>query len=385
MEDPGQLLEFLEFVHPEGSLSEIRLLGQRPRTCSGLFNAPKAAVTALQSAIARWPDAKFYYTLNPINPDCAFARSMPLNRIIPSPKATAKDADILHRSLYLIDIDPARESGTSSTKEERYLAREVVRSVRSMLYDLGWPKPTLVSSGSGYHLLYRATPSDSMNVDLKAVLASLAARFDTQAVKIDRSVSNLARISRLPQTWNRKGLHTPQRPHRLAKALNLGESGAVESEKVSELILQPLEQGLVATTNNEIGARSATMPAPARAGSYAICALTEAEVHELLEYYKEHLPLARVFHEGARVRFQLQHCPVKGCAHMNQTSGAGKTAILWSPGVLGFKCFSDDCAHATIGMVLRRLTLLTGRRFPKPIWKPASNTTVASSDLKTAA
>ena len=142
-------------VHSSGSLFEIRLLGQQPRTCSGLFDDPRAAAAQVVAAMERWGEASFYYTLTPIDPNSEYARTARRNVIVPNPRATAKDADILHRVLYLIEIDPVRKSNNCSTAYERSLARGVTKQVRSHLRSQSWPTPTLVSSGNGYHLLYR--------------------------------------------------------------------------------------------------------------------------------------------------------------------------------------------------------------------------------------
>lgn len=369
---PG-LKAFLDHVHPAGNLFEIRLLGQSPRTCSGLFDSSETAIPALREAWKNWPEANFYYTLNPINPTSAYAHSTPRNRIIAHPKVTARDADILARTLYLIDVDPVRESGRASTMRQRSLARELTRQVRSFLADGGWPTPTLVSSGNGYHLLYKADRCQPQTPHLQAALVSLAGRFDTESVKIDRCVHNAARISRLPWTFNRKGLDTPETPHRLAKVLKLGSPHPVSEAALAALAPAP-SQG-----NLEDGERSAGKAAgpnrsaldPNRSPFPPQCLLDEAGIHRLLDSYREWLPLTRVYREGVGVRFQLASCPVKGGPHLHQTAGAGKTAILWSPGSLGFKCFSDDCCNETIGSVLRRIVRQTGRSFPTPIWGAA--------------
>jgi hypothetical protein len=58
---------------------------------------------------------------------------------------------------------------------------------------------------------------------VKRCLEALAARFDDDAVKVDRTVHNPARISKLPGTLCCKGDNTGDRPHRRAGLLHVPE------------------------------------------------------------------------------------------------------------------------------------------------------------------
>ena len=371
---PG-LGAFLGYVHPKGQLFEIRLLGSNPRTCSGLFNDPTLAYNAVCRAAKTWPSMNFYYTLNPIDPGCELVKKTKLNVIVPHPQATAKDADVLTRRLCMIDIDPQRPTGTSATAHERSLAKELTKSVRSYLSDEGWPLPTLVSSGNGYQLLYRVAPCPSASTSMRSALAVLAKRFDTESVHIDRCVHNAARIARLPWTVNRKGSDTFERPHRRSKVLRLGGATEMNDCQIG-LLAERLREEIYGVQNprhrsHELSSRMAS-PHIVASGC-PLCLLSEDDVHRLLELYSDVLPLQGVYRDGGRVRFQLAVCPVKGAPHRDQTAGTGKTAIIWAPGVLGFKCFSDDCCDVTIGSVLSKLVAQTGRRFAHPIWKTGAS------------
>lgn len=63
---------------------------------------------------------------------------------------------------------------------------------------------------------------------VKAVLASLARRYADQlaerGLELDRAVFNPARLTKLYGTMARKGDHTPDRPHRLARIMSLPEA-----------------------------------------------------------------------------------------------------------------------------------------------------------------
>lgn len=87
-------------------------------------------------------------------------------------------------------------------------------------------------SGNGAHLLFRLAdlPANDENKKMiKNFLEGLAQRFDTDAVKIDTTVFNPARIWKLYGTAARKGDPLPAgryreaRPHRQSYIYELGE------------------------------------------------------------------------------------------------------------------------------------------------------------------
>jgi hypothetical protein len=211
------------FVEPD-QVVELRALhvqrGRgRPHVESGFFDG--AHLVAMAKAALELTDVArgVYYSLNPLRPDLLARRC---NRTDWANEGElAKDKDVLRRRWLLVDADPVRDPLVSATEEEKALAREAVERVRDFLRARGWPDPVLCDSGNGYHLLYRVDlPADDGGV-VKRVLQALAARFDTVRVKIDQTVFNPARICKLPGTMARKGDHTPLRPYRRARLLEV--------------------------------------------------------------------------------------------------------------------------------------------------------------------
>ena len=138
------------------------------------------------------------------------------NRIIDKPKHTTSDKEIVRRLVLPIDIDAIRPAGISATDAEKAEALKVADDVDRYLQAQGWPPPMFVDSGNGYHLFYRVDlPNDAARPAMvKANLARLADKFDTDAAKVDQSIHNAARIMRIPGTWARKGDPTGDRLHR---------------------------------------------------------------------------------------------------------------------------------------------------------------------------
>lgn len=182
--------------------------------------------------------AGVYFTLNPLSlePHCDRA---------------AKVADVVRRRWLLVDIDRVKDKDDphkddSATDEEKAAAVRVADAVRDALTERGWPLPVEVDSGNGRHLLYRIDlPADEdSRVLLRSVLHRLGDEFDTAEAKVDRSVHNASRVSKLPGTWARKGVRTPVRPWRLARIVCVPGDGveAVPDGLLREAARHPAAQ-----------------------------------------------------------------------------------------------------------------------------------------------
>lgn len=189
---------------------------------SGYFDDDEAfvdAVTALdKSRLAR----SIYITMNPVQPDLlarANNRLLGLQRQSP----TTDDTNILARRWLLLDFDPVRPTGISSTAAELKLAAECAKAARSALSQRGWPNPVSALSGNGIHLLYRiAQPCTEDSTELlRGTLYTLRDEFSSEQVQLDTTVFNASRVTKLYGTLTRKGDSTPERPHRRSSILKL--------------------------------------------------------------------------------------------------------------------------------------------------------------------
>ena len=217
----------LTAVVEPGSIFEVRALkARRPgrtfeATWSGYFDDITVAAHAIieVDGLARG----VYCTLNPVD-STLLARSTNRMREIRSDDPTTKDVEVHRRSRLLIDVDPVRPSGISSTDAEHEAAIDRCRLVRGELLRLGAPDMLLVDSGNGAQLVTAIDlPADDGGL-VKRVLAGLAFRFDDDVVRIDTGNFNPSRIVKIPGTMTRKGDNTPERPHRRAQVLNRPET-----------------------------------------------------------------------------------------------------------------------------------------------------------------
>jgi hypothetical protein len=201
----------------------------------GYFNDPAKIAAAICKYSGDVPAV--YYTLNTPAPELAGAA---LNTDA-SGRTSTSDNQITVRNWMLVDCDPIRvdEGGCpledqkcSSTNTEKAAAFEILRSVWTYLKEKGWSAPISADSGNGYHLLYNLggmPNSDEVNNAIEDVLSHLARQFNTDAVKIDTTVSNASRITKAYGSIARKGIATADRPHRKSslREVSLASGGKV--------------------------------------------------------------------------------------------------------------------------------------------------------------
>ena len=224
------ILRFVELLWRPGDVREVRIpkYNKYGHTASGYFDSPES----LAESAAKWDGkANLYFTLNPVNP-ALMARAS--NRIADKAETTSADVDVIRRRSLFIDIDPDRPSGISSTEDERQAARLVLDEVVSFLDNKDWPQPIVAVSGNGWYLLYPISlPNDPSSLELvQGVLVSLATRFNNEAVHIDTTVCNAARLAGLIGSMKVKGDFLTDRPHRRSQLESVPQQLAVISEEL---------------------------------------------------------------------------------------------------------------------------------------------------------
>lgn len=200
--DDLSVLELRAFL-PDGSRARIRHYDAR------VLGADQCR-SHFETDATRFNEQGFnvYVVMNPINP---------LARL----GSAAKDQDILCRRLLLVDIDRATGTEVPATAEEIARAEIAAEAVRThVARRWGWGQPVAqVMSGNGVHLYYRlaAWPNtDASHEIVRDLLRELAVLVDDDHVRVDRSVANASRITKVPGTIMRKGQESEGRPFRLA-------------------------------------------------------------------------------------------------------------------------------------------------------------------------
>lgn len=204
-------------------------------TLSGYFDNANDAIKALASLHKAMG---IYITLQPCHPDLL---DRAYNRLVkPQKGSSTSDNHIIGYRWLLIDCDPQRVSGISSTDEEHEQALARCRSIRDTLLAEGWPAPAFCDSGNGGHLAYRIDLPTSDSDLLKRVLEGLAKRFNQAGIHIDTTVFNPSRICKLYGTLACKGDDTPKRPHRLSRRINVPDTLTCVPRELLETVVKPI-------------------------------------------------------------------------------------------------------------------------------------------------
>jgi hypothetical protein len=208
-----------------GNVHEVRIpKAGRRGTVAGYFDDAERLADAVLGIDGTVPGV--YLTLNPCNP-ALLARAA--NRLQDHAQVTTSDTDILRRRWLLIDFDPVRPAGISSTNREHGRAIAAACGAWDDLRGAGFPDPVVADSGNGAHLLYRLDlPNDSGATDLvRGILGGVAAHCAPDDIAIDQTVFNASRITKLYGTMACKGDNLPDRPHRRSRLLEIPDHLAV--------------------------------------------------------------------------------------------------------------------------------------------------------------
>lgn len=137
-------------------------------------------------------------------------------------RGAARDQDIACRARLLIDLDRFTTAGSPATDAEIEQALAVASNIADFLVEESGLTIRRTMSGNGAHLyveLDRLANNPEMRLDCHGMLLSLASRFDTPDIKVDTTVFNAGRITKIPGTIARKGVESEGRIFRAACVL----------------------------------------------------------------------------------------------------------------------------------------------------------------------
>jgi hypothetical protein len=240
------LQKFLNRLHPDGERFEIRILFRDQRAPHHkVFDSVAPAVSWIRDQEERLGDSVqgFYTTLNPLRETTVGA---------------TKDTDVSARRCILIDIHAERPVKTSSTDEEKASALGVIDRLaeKYLVGERKWPKPLAIDSSNGFHGLYELADDFPLNKAgdqlIKSFLQALDRKFSTTKAKVDTTVHNRSRITKLPGTWTRKGQDSDDRPWRKAALLDLGEDKTISPEAIASVIAHLTPTNIVSFPTGEL-------------------------------------------------------------------------------------------------------------------------------------
>lgn len=316
--DTTEIERTIETLKPKHQLFEIRILGtDKKRILSGYFTDAEKLINAFDSVDLR--GANVYFTLNEVE-QSLYSR-VQHDKFVAN-TSTTSDSEILSFQWLFIDLDPIRPAGISSSDEELEEARKASAKVKEYLHDLKFEDPIEAISGNGYHLLYKIhLPNDSERANTQLIadcLATLAALFNNDKVKIDTVNCNPSRICKLHGTLAQKGANTDKRPHRMSKLLSVPESLKVTHKRQLMRLVEELPEEI----------RRPAQPTKTSSSSD----------FDVVEFMNEH-NLTYTEHSGTQGKiYHLDHCPFDH-NHIN-----GDARIFAYPnGAIAFKCHHNSC------------------------------------------
>lgn len=298
---------------------EVRIIrNNRKLPIIGYFKDVDVLIEKLNRQDLR--DTNVYIVLNEIHEEC-------YGRIARDDFKQAdhgtKDQEIIGRWWVLVDLDPKRPSGTSSSDEKVKLAERKAKAVLDFLKSQGFNDPVIGFSGNGYHLLYKicAKNTEKNNETIKRFLNTLDVLFSDDDVKIDTANFNASRVCKLYGTVAQKGSNSEEYPHRMSYVRYVPKEVTVTPmeyfEKVNNII--PKEPDRPQRYNNYNG-----------------------QEFDLDEWLRKYGIAFRKASASDGTKYILEHCPF-------DHSHTGKDAMIFrgNNGAIGFHCFHDSCQGKT--------------------------------------
>lgn len=313
-----ELSKSFSTINRDEDYIEIRILGTKTGTLSGYFNN----VADIYNAISRYDGtSNVFFTLNQLSQEIV-ARSQ--NHFTKYAKNTTTDSEISRRKWILLDFDPVRPAGISSSDEELKASKACAIKVRKYLTEQGFPEPVFALSGNGYHLLYACDldNGDQEREMIKKFLEVLDLKFSDEKVKVDRANFNAARICKLYGTISCKGDNTEERPHRRSRIIKVPETiEQIQFEQLQELIEKITPDGKqYQGSNQDKKEKWKHMP--------------------LKEYLEEHgLEIAREKEYQGGICYVLKSCPFNP-----DHTDTGAYVIEYPNGKICAGCHHDSCS-----------------------------------------
>lgn len=315
--DEQEIRKAVTLMKPDNELFEIRIL-EGKQNYSGYFRDVDTFLKALRTMWIN--ECNVYITLNNVKEAC-YSRDQ-RDCFIKNANPNTSDTDIFCYDWLMIDIDPVRPSGTSSSDVEICLAQAKANEVYTYMKKSGFEEPIAAMSGNGVHLLYYiGLESNSENKELvKKCLAVLDMFFSDDKIKIDTANFNPARICKLYGTMAEKGSNTKERPHRLSRIIK-APGKPIQNKKA---MLQKLAKNI---------------PEPEKPQRYNNYSPMQFDIEDWMD---AHGLSYRKTGYGTGTKYILSECPF-------DSNHTGKDACIFrmSNGAIGFHCFHNSCSDKT--------------------------------------
>lgn len=319
MFDKHEVSKTIAVMKPNNQIFEIRVIYENKKIYSGYFDNAETLIKEM--AKLNKSNCNVYITLNDLKSAC-FDRSQK-NKFEYGSKATTSDNDVDGIDWLMIDLDPKRPTGTSSSNEEFEKSKTLANEIYDYLRKIGFEKPLIATSGNGVHLLYKVFMQNSKeNVQLlEKCLKTLNILFSNDDIEVDMKNFNPSRICKLYGTMAQKGSNSETRPHRMSKIIGeYTEVKATDKKYLEELCKKfPAEE-----------------EKPQRYNGYS------PRDFDLEDWLSKYGLRYRSSSYSDGTKYILDCCPF-------DSNHKGKDAVLFRSrsGAIGFNCFHNSCMGKT--------------------------------------
>jgi len=314
MIDEQEIRKSIATLKPNNALYEVRAIDGR-WNASGYFRGADSLIPEIKRHMSR-TGVNFYITLSTVNEACASRKQF--GKMVENASPTTSDSDVVAYEWLMVDVDPHRPTGTSSSDEQIEKSKLKANQIFKFLRSRGWSDPIVSLSGNGTHLLYAiGLANNPENVKLiQNCLLVLDMFFSDEEMQIDLKTFNPARICKLYGTTAKKGLDTTERPHRMSKIIRARKIEQTDKSLLQSLVtLLPQQQK------------------PAKYNGY-----NPARFDLDNWIYKHGLNVRKTNWNGGN-KWIFEECPF-------DSSHKGKDAaiIQTTDGKICFNCFHNSCA-----------------------------------------
>ncbi len=311
--DATQLRKALTVLKPDNMPFELRILMKPKGTLSGYFNDIDVAIEALSKQNLR--NANVFFTLNDLKD--GVADRLQKDKII-VPENTTSDQDIQGYSWLLVDFDPVRAAGISSTNAQIEIAKTKANTVLHFLSKQGFEKPVVAMSGNGMHLLYRIKISTTCASDIENCLKAIDMLFSDDDVKIDTSTYNPSRICKMYGTLAQKGSGTEERPHRMSYLVSVPDTVKITDIAYVRKVADMLPKKEAPQAYNNYNPRQ----------------------FDVVEWMQKHGIRYTEKAGNDYTKYILDNCPFD-----NNHKAPDSMITVGKSGAIGFKCLHNSCQH----------------------------------------
>ncbi|GAA0819238.1 hypothetical protein [Clostridium tertium] len=316
-----ECIKAIEVLGINNRAVEIRMLKTKKGTISGYYENKEK----LLKDIFRYDGVNnIFFTLNVFSEDL-LARGK--ERLIEYASHTTSDSEITRREFLLIDVDPKRPAGVSSTGEELQSSEIVLREVVSYLRSEGFPEPVIACSGNGYHALYKVDLDNTKESTQlhKDFLYALDSKFSNDKAQVDKTTYNAARITKMYGTMACKGDSTESRPHRRSRIVQAPD----KLEVVNEVLLKKVADLHIKKNDNDKKVKKVYSKS-----------IVKGSIN-MEEWLRDNgLNISKVKEEVDRTVYVLETCPWNS-NHIDKSA----SITQFHNGAISAKCHHDSCSH----------------------------------------